>query len=76
MKVLTLVSAQRGIRKISLTKLLQARLSLRLSVAKAAVDDLLEGRTVRLSVPDGVDANGLAQEIRQLRAACEISDQP
>lgn len=76
MNEITLKSYEPGMRKISLTKLLQARLALPLSAAKGAVDALLEGRMVKLSVPDGVDVKALAEEVRQLGAVCEIADRP
>jgi len=76
MNQLTLESYEPGMRKISLTKLLQARLSLPLSSAKAAVDGLLEGHVVKLSVPDGTDVSSLIAAIRELGAVCEIADIP
>lgn len=61
-----------GLRKISLTKLLQGELGISVATAKAAVDDLLDGREVLLQVPDQADTHRLVTEIRELGATCQL----
>jgi hypothetical protein len=74
MTTIRLVEWKPGLRKISLTKLLQRQLGVSLSVAKHAVDELLEGRQVSLTVPGHVDGASLAAEIQLLGAVCEVHD--
>ena len=64
-----------GMRKISLTKFLQAELGLSLAASKQVVDDVLEGRLVLLDIPLEKDANALAHAIRELGASCTIEQQ-
>ena len=72
MTTVRLTGWQPGMQKISLTRLLESRLALSRSVAKGAVDDVLEGHEASLPVPDGVNADSLVTEIRELGAICEI----
>jgi ribosomal protein L7/L12 len=63
---------QQGMRKISLTKLLQERGGLGVKEAKALVDNVLAGREAVLDLPTDHDADVVADEIRDLGAICEV----
>jgi ribosomal protein L7/L12 len=63
---------QVGMRKISLTKLLQDKGGLSLANAKRVVDDILDGREVSLQLPAGEDANAVAAALRDLGAICDV----
>jgi len=75
MRNVRLTGWREGMRKISLTKFLQAELGLSLAASKQVVDDVLEGRQVLLDIPLAQDANELAQAIRKLGASCTIEQQ-
>lgn len=61
-----------GLRKVSLNKLLQDRAGMSLTMAKAAVDQLLEGRPVTIEVGSPDKAMTLAYEAIALGAECEV----
>lgn len=62
-----------GMKKISLTKLIQSQAELSVSAAKHAVDQVLEGHAVSLQLPDHIDAQAMAAEMTELGAKCEIA---
>jgi hypothetical protein len=61
-----------GMRKIPLTKLLQAKLDLPLRNAKAIVDGVLDGKQQIVDIPEGVDPERLLEEVRNLGADAEL----
>lgn len=61
-----------GLRKVSLNKLLQDRAGMSLTTAKAAVDQLLEGRPVTIEVGSPDSAVTLAREALALGAECKV----
>lgn len=61
-----------GLRKVSLNKLLQDRAGMSLTAAKAAVDQLLDGRPVRIELGSPDKAATLAREAAALGAECEV----
>lgn len=61
-----------GLKKVSLTKLLQEKADLSLTSAKQCVDRLLAGESVSVNVPTAEEAAQLAEEITKLGAVCEI----
>lgn len=63
-----------GLKKVSLTKLLQEKANLSLTLAKQYVDRLLRGETVNVTVPTVEEAIRLAEEITNLGAICEVAD--
>lgn len=73
MTTVRLTGWQPGIRKISLTKLLQAKANLSLSAAKGMVDRVLEGHTALIELPSHVDVDAFISEIRALGALCEVA---
>lgn len=63
----------RGLRKISLTDLLQRETDLSAADAKRIVDDILENRSAEvIAKPDQADR--LVAEARTLGAICEVID--
>lgn len=67
-----LTSWEVGLRKISLTKLLQERAGLGLAEAKCLVDHLLDGKEAVVNMGSSEDAERLVSEIRALGASCII----
>ncbi|MFN3648884.1 MAG: hypothetical protein ACK47B_04810 [Armatimonadota bacterium] len=65
-----------GLRKIQLTRLLQARARLSLPEAKGVVDAVLEGRSAVVEIPSGLSPVELAGEIAALGAICEVTSAP
>jgi hypothetical protein len=65
-----------GLRKISLTHLIQARTGRRMAEAKRRTDDVLEGHPVVLEVPSEEAALSLVEELRQLGALAEVVPWP
>ena len=76
MTILRLTGWRPGLRKVSLTKLLQEKANMSVSDAKHAVDVVLEGGEVRVEVPSGTDATALLASIRALGAECESVSGP
>lgn len=65
---------EEGLKKISLSKLLQEEASLSLPQAKRNVDEVLEGGRVELTFPSSAAAMRFAAAARQLHAICEVDD--
>ena len=63
-----------GLRKISLTKLLQEEVGLGVKEANAMVDDVLEGHHVVVTLQPGQDASAVAASMLKLGAICEVQD--
>lgn len=61
-----------GLRKVSLTKLLQERADLSLTSAKYSVDRILDGETITIEMQTIEEANQLSKEASMLGAVCEI----
>lgn len=59
----------KGLQKISLTKLIRECAGYGLAAGKACVDDLLEGKTVVIEMPDAV-APRFMEEATMLGAKC------
>jgi ribosomal protein L7/L12 len=72
MPKITLKSWNPGLKKVSLTKLLQEQAGLSLTSAKQYVDRLLADEAVSVNVPTTEEAAQLAEEITKLGAVCEI----
>ena len=64
---------QIGMRKVSLTKLLQERGGLGVREAKDLVDKVLADREAVFDVPSDRNADVVADEIRDLGAICEVA---
>ena len=62
---------RRELRKISMTKAIQARAGLGLQDSKAITDAVLTGEQVAISVPSLDEAQALAAELEALGAICE-----
>lgn len=65
-----------GLRKVALTKLLQKRAGLSLSVAKDAVDRCVDGETVVINLPSREDAEAFARDASALGAIVELDPVP
>jgi hypothetical protein len=63
-----------GLRKVSLTKLLQEKARLPLVRAKHLVDEILEGRPVTVDLPECENPRDVSNAIRELGASCEVRD--
>ena len=72
MTSIKLAGWQRGMRKISLTKALQATCGLPLSRAKRAVDDVLDGQEVVLALLPGSGASAIVAAIRRLGRLADV----
>jgi len=63
---------KQGLAKVGLNKLFQSRAGLSLSAAKAAVDRILEGHPVVLTLDSAREAQDLAREAQMLGAECSV----
>ncbi len=61
-----------GLKKVSLTKLLQAQANLSLRIAKAYVDRFLDGEKVAIEMSSLTAAKKLATEASKLGATVEV----
>lgn len=61
-----------GLAKIQLTKLFQARAGLRLSSAKDAVDQILEGKPVTVTLGTADEADSFVRAAQVLGAVCFV----
>lgn len=71
-----LTGSRRGLLKISLTKLIQGRTGVSLSVAKAQTDSLLEGQIVILELQTSDKARAFVAAARELGAIAEVPSGP
>ncbi len=65
---------EEGLKKISLSRLLQDEAGLTISQAKHAVDEVLEGRRVELTFSSSAAAERFAAAARRLHAVCDVYD--
>jgi hypothetical protein len=78
MPKLNIVGWREGLLKISMTHLLQERLSLSLTDAKATVDAFGAGETVSFTLDDSIDAILLRDDLERIGAIVELEadDEP
>ena len=63
-----------GLRKVSLSTLIQKHTGMGLAAAKRCTDDVLEGRLVLLPLPSKGDAAALCEALISIGAQAEIQD--
>jgi ribosomal protein L7/L12 len=78
MPKLNIVGWREGLLKISMVHLLQERLSLSLTDAKAAVDAIGAGETVSFTLDNSIDAVALRDDLERIGAIVELEteDEP
>lgn len=64
-----------GLKKVSLTRLLQSSVRLDLITAKSYTDRILEGETVVLELPDFAQATALAEALEALGAVARAMEE-
>jgi ribosomal protein L7/L12 len=74
MFVVKIIGWKEGLKKISMTKLLQKRLGINLAQAKDITDDVLYGKTIVLNINTDEDAKNLAAELYELGAIVKIEN--
>jgi len=67
-----IVGWREGLLKISMTHLLQERLGLSLTDAKATVDSVVAGKTVSFKLETLIDANALRDDLERIGAIVEL----
>jgi ribosomal protein L7/L12 len=72
MALLRIIGWKEGLKKVSMTKLLQERLGLSLSHAKKITDDVLDGKTIFLNIEDEKTAESLAENLFKIDAIVKI----
>ncbi len=72
MPKLKIIGWRYGLQKITMTKTLQARLSLGLREAKQCTDDVLDGKTVSFEIDNLATAKELADALDKISAVVEI----
>lgn len=75
MHKLKIIGWRYGLQKITLTKTLQAKLSLGLREAKQCTDDVLDGKTVSFELDDLTAAKELADALDKIGAVVELEEE-
>jgi hypothetical protein len=76
MPTLILTGWKPGLRKVSLTELLQRRVNVSLVQAKGCVDRLLDGKSIAIDFSHGHNADHFAREATMLGVICEVHAEP
>ena len=72
MPTIQITGWREGLRKISLTHVLQQEAGLSMAAAKACTDRVLEGETVSVTLPDVQAARHVATRLTELGAVVQV----